>query len=284
MTDRTVLFIIRRQATPSSEVTMMCSRSLPRRSSRFSSSRSPIVTSLCLSGMEVQARTPAHREVVVTEALSLWREARSGRDQKRSVTLSARSVRDQTQVRLTATSNELAEVRARKGTAIDERNNLDHGLAREVTAATAVIANGRWGGSLISVAAKVPEIETQINRARQERDQKSGLWEKTRAHVKYGFDALRLNGQLSSARDALVQQVKSNWPGNGAAYPANTASLLRAMDEKTSEILAAEADINRLTTQQREESRKLDQASAELRTAEAQQAVSEQRYYGLGTV
>jgi hypothetical protein len=56
------------------------------------------------------------------------------------------------------------------------------------------------------------------------------------------------------------------------------------MEVKTSEILAAEADINRLTAQEREESRKLDQASAELRTAEAQQAVSEQRYYGLGTV
>jgi hypothetical protein len=55
------------------------------------------------------------------------------------------------------------------------------------------------------------------------------------------------------------------------------------MKEKTSEILAADADIKHLTAQEREESRKLDQASAELRTAKAQQAVSEQRYYGLGT-
>jgi hypothetical protein len=242
-----------------------------------------IVTSLCLSGMEIQARGSAYRDTVITEALSLWKEARSVRDQKRSVTSIARTVRDQIQGKLTATRNALAEVRVRKVTVIDEGNNLDHELAREVAAATAVIAKGRWGGSLMSAAAKVQEIEAEINRARRERDEKSGLWEKTRAHVNYGFDVLKFNGQLSSAKDALVHQIRSNWSREGAAYPTNTASLLRAIEEKTSESLAADADINHLTAQEREESRKLDQASAELRTAKAQQAVSEQRYYGLGT-
>ena len=56
------------------------------------------------------------------------------------------------------------------------------------------------------------------------------------------------------------------------------------MEEKTSEILVAETDTNRLANQEREYSKQYDQASTELRAAENEQTMSEQRYYGLGAV
>lgn len=242
------------------------------------------ITSLCLSGMEVQAKNPAHREATVDEALSLWGAARSIRDQKRSVTATATSVRNQAQARLTATRKELSQVIARKQKATTERDNLDGQLAGAVKSAVGNIGSGRWGASLIGAAVKVQQIENEIRLAQQKRDSKSGFWGTIGAYIDYGFDAMALNAQLDSAKGALAQQVKSAWPREGSAYPPNAASLLRGMEEKTAQILSAQADITRLTTQEREESGKLDQASRELRVAEAAQAESERRYHGLGTV
>jgi|ERR1700723_3612993 len=243
-----------------------------------------IVTSLCLSGMEVQARTSAHRESAVDDALSLWGTARKARDQGRLMSAGAMSVRDRARDQLATTRNQLSQARERKEKRTGERNGLDQELARCVISDRSAIDDGRWGLSLISAAAKIREIENQLNKACQKRDGESGVWGTIRGYAEYASDAPKLKAQLSSAKDALVEQVKRGWPNDGSAYPANSASLLRAMEEKTPAILAAEADINRLTAQELEESKKLGHASAELTTAEARREISEQRYYGLGTV
>jgi hypothetical protein len=106
-----------------------------------------IVTSLCLSGMDMQARTPAHRQSAIDDALSLWAAARQTRDEKRSAAAAAKLDRDQAQSRLTATRNELAQARESKDKATSERNNLDQELARGVNAATDAIARGIWSSS-----------------------------------------------------------------------------------------------------------------------------------------
>jgi len=240
-----------------------------------------IITSVCLSGLE---RTQAQRESAVDEALSRWGAARSVRDQKCLVTAAATSVRNRAQARLTATRAELSGARTRKRKASTERDKLNEQLACVVKSAVDSIANRRWGASLRIAATKVQQIESEIRQAQKKRDGTSGFWETLRGYVEYGFDAIALNIQLSSAKDALVQQVKDTWPREGSAYPPNAASLLRAMEEMTSQILSAEADISRLTTREREDSENLDQASRELRAAETAQAESEKRYYGLGTV
>jgi hypothetical protein len=243
-----------------------------------------IVTSLCLSGMEVRARASAYQESAVNAALSLWGAARAARDQKRSVTAAAVSCRNKAQSRLIATRNELAQAHALKDKVTGERRALEQELALSVVSSTSAIAEGVWGQVLISYAAKIKELEIEMDSARQRRDGKSGLWGTIRAYGEYTAVALNLNGQLSSAKDALVEQVKRSWPPGGSSFPVNTASLLRAMEEKTSEILVAETDINRLANQEREYSKQYDQASAELRAAENEQTMSEQRYYGLGAV
>jgi len=240
-----------------------------------------IITSLCLSGIE---GAQAHRESAVEEALSLWGGARTVRDQKRSVTATATSVRDEAQARLSATRNELSHARTRKQKATTGRDNLDEQLARVVKSAVDGIANGRWGASLRVAAAKVQQIENEIGKARQRYDSKLGWWEKFRGYGGHLIEVLALNAQLDSAKDALVEQVKSTWPREGTAYPPNAASPLREMEEKASQMLSAEADITRLTTQERVDSKSLGQAKGELTVAEAAQAASEKRYYGLGTV
>jgi hypothetical protein len=242
-----------------------------------------IVTSLCLSGMEIQARPASFRQSAVDEALSLWVAARSSRDQKRSATESARSTRDQAKARLTATRNELAQTRTAKEVATSEWNRLNQELAPEVLSAVGEIAKGQWGGSLIA-AAKAQVIQAEICRSRQKSDRKSGFWETIGAYIDDRVDALDLKGQLGSEIHALVQQVKSAWQREGTSYPANAASLLRSMEEKTSRIILADADINRLTVQERDDSRKLDDTFRDLRIAEASQALAEQRYHGLGAV
>jgi hypothetical protein len=240
-----------------------------------------LVTILCLTGMD---GTPADRESAVDEALALWETARSVRNQKRSDTVNAKSVRDRAHERLTATRTELSSARKRTQNASTERGKLDGQLARVVKSAVDNIANGGWGTSLRVAAAKVQQIENEIKQARQRRDGTSGIREKAAGYVKYGVKAIGLNSLLDSANDALVQEVKSTWPSQGTAYPPNAASLLREMEEKRSQILSAEGDIIRLTTQEREDSKKLDQACDELRRTESVQAESEKRYHGLGTV
>jgi hypothetical protein len=243
-----------------------------------------IVTSLCLSGMDVQARPPMQPETAGEEALSLWRDARTVRDQKRAVSANARSVRDQAQVRLSATRNELAQAVARKAKSACERDSLDRQLAPEVIRAASAIAGGQWGSSLTTAAARILEIKQQIGNARQKRDQQTGFWKSLTGSAEHLLDSWSLNSQLSSANDALVQEVKSTWPKEGSKYSPNATSVLWKMEEKTSEILAADTDINRLTTQERAHSKQLDQASTELRSAESEQTASERRYFGLGTV
>jgi hypothetical protein len=209
-----------------------------------------------------------------------------GIDLKRApaVTAAAVSCRNKAQSRLIATRNELAQAHALKGKVTGERRALEQELALSVVSSTSAIAEGVWGQVLISYAAKIKELEIEMDSARQRRDGKSGLWGTIRAYGEYTAVALNLNGQLSSAKDALVEQVKRSWPPGGSSFPVNTASLLRAMEEKTSEILVAETDTNRLANQEREYSKQYDQASTELRAAENEQTMSEQRYYGLGAV
>jgi hypothetical protein len=243
-----------------------------------------IVTTLCLSGMEVQARTPGHRQSAIDEALSLWVTARRTLDEKRAIAAAAKSDRDQAQSRLTVTRNELAQARAGKNKATSERSNLEQELERGVNAASDAIAESKWSPSLTGPAAKVQEIEAQLARARQKRNSKKGFWDTIGGYIEYGFDSLSINGNLSSAKAALVQQVKSAWPREGASYPPNAQSLLRSMEERTSHVLAAEEEINRLTVLGQEQSRKLDQALAAFVQAESARSTSEQRYHGLGTV
>ncbi len=243
-----------------------------------------IVTSLCLSGMEMQVRKPAEMQSTLEEALSLWGAARGARDEKRAVASSAKSVRDQAQTRLTTTRSELSQARANKTTASSERNQLEEELARGVYASVHSIANGKWSSSLIPSAAKVQEIEVRLSKARQERDSKKGFWGTIGGYIEYGFDAVSINGELSTAKTALAEQVKSLWPREGHAYSPNAQSILRKMEELASQILSAEAAIDRLTTLQREQSKKLEQASAALVEAETTRLTSEQRYYGFGTV
>ncbi len=243
-----------------------------------------IVTSLCLSGMEVQARSSAHRESAVDDALSLWRTARTTRDQERSATANAISVHNRVRVRLATTRNELAQAHARKVKIAGERYASEQELKLLVISDTGAIAQGRWGRPLTNAASKIQDTEVEVNNARQKRDRKCGALEKILAYAEYASDAFKFIGHLSSAKDALFEQVKLRWPKDGTAYPANAASLLRAMEEKTSAIVAAEADITRLTAQERDDSTKFDRSSAELRTAQDGQKMSEQRYYGLGAV
>ena len=243
-----------------------------------------IITSLCLSGMEVQARVPSQREAAVDEALSRWGEARRLRDQYRLETATATSVRNKARARLTATRGELSQAHERKQKATAERENLGKKLARLVKSAIDSIASGRWGGSLIGAAAGVQTIENEIRQAQHKRDGKSGFWATIGGYIEYGLDASSLNIQLNSAKDALVQQVKSTWPTEGIRYPQYAASLLRGMEEKSLQMLSAEADITRLTTQELVDSRTLDQAYEQLTGAKAAQAGSEKRYHGLETV
>ena len=244
-----------------------------------------ILTSLCLSGME-GAR--AHGEAAVDEAFSLWGAARGVRDQRRSITTNARLVHIQAQARRTASRNELAYARTRKQGATTERRNLEKELEKEllrdIKFVVDAIANGRWGASLIGAANKVQQIENEISSFRLRQDDRSGIWAKAGGFLKGRSGLADLDGELKAAKRALVQQVKSTWPKEGTAYPPNAASLLRAMEEKTSQIRSAEADINRVTIQEREDSKKVDQASRELPVAEAAQTESEKRYHGLREV
>lgn len=253
-----------------------------RKNTGLRKSMSPlIITSLCLSGME---GAQAHRESAVEEALSLWGEARSLRDQKRSVTANATSVRNQSQARLNATRNELSHARDRKRNATAQHRSVEEKLRTVVSFAVDNIANRQWGEALVGAAAKVLQTENDIRKLKEKGRRRSGIWEWSVGVLEDGLDSVALNFQLNSAKNDLVQQVKSTWPREGTAYPPNAASLLRGMEEKTSQILSAEADITRLTTAESEGYRKLDQASTQLRDAEAAQVASEKRYHGLGTV
>ncbi len=240
-----------------------------------------IVTSLCLSGMEVQARTPSDRN---DEALNLWAAARTMRDEKRAATKEARQVQKETQTLLAKTRDQLSMARATKESAVAQRNNLDQELTRGVIAAMSSIFSGNWCESLVIAAAKVHEVEARIARARQKRDAKKGFLASLGGYIEYGLGAVNLNGDLTSARAALVQQVKSSWPRDGSCYPPNTQAVLRGMDERVSEILAAEAEIRRLISLEREHSRQLDQASAKFAQADVARQASEACYHGLGTV
>jgi len=93
-----------------------------------------------------------------------------------------------------------------------------------------------------------------------------------------------LNAQLTSAKEALVQKVRNTWQKAGNAFPENAAAILQKIEEKTSELLANEVEINRLTVQEREESAYLDRAKTEARKAAVALDEAESRYYGLGRV
>jgi hypothetical protein len=240
-----------------------------------------IITGLCLSGME---ETELHREEAVEEALSLWGAARSVRDQKRSATASAKAIRDQAEACSANTGTELSHARDRKRGATTERSGLEERLKTVVTTSVDNIASGQWGGALVGIASRVQQIENDIRKLGDKPANRSGIWQLIVGPIEDGLVRIALNFQLASAKDDLVQQVKSAWPHEGTAYPESAASLLRRMEEKTSQILSAEADITRLSTNEREDLRRLDQASVDLNRAEAAQAESEKRYHGLGTV
>jgi hypothetical protein len=236
-----------------------------------------IITSLCLSGME-QAR--AQRESGVEEALSLWRKARKIRDERRAATANATSARNDARARLNATRAELSQACNRKHQAITERKGLDEKLAQVVRSALPAIVRGQWGGRLTPTAAKCQEARSEIQ---QKFARPSWVW-MVAWPVTVPVGMIRLGRRLRSALDPLVQEVKSNWQSQGSAYPPEAASLLAQMERQTSQVLSAEADIARLTAQERDDSRNLEQAAEHLRCAESAQAESENRYYGLGTV
>lgn len=243
-----------------------------------------IVTSLCLSGMEMQARTPGQRQCATHEALSLWGAACAIRDEKRALAASARSDRDQEQSRLSATRTELTQERARKSRAISQKNELEKELAEVVDAATDAIAKGEWSSLPAAAAGKVQEIKAQLTGARQKRDSKKGFWGTVSGYVEYGVDSLNIKRELSCAKAALVQQIKSASLNCTSAYPQNVQSILRTMEAGASEILSAEAEIHRLTVLERKHSKALDEASSALAQAEVASSISEQRYFGLGSV
>jgi hypothetical protein len=78
--------------------------------------------------------------------------------------------------------------------------------------------------------------------------------------------------------------VKSSWSDDGYGYPETAAFSLREMDASTSEIIAAQSEIDRLVAQEHIDSKALDKAYAALRAAEAEQTKREQAYFGLGAV
>jgi hypothetical protein len=151
-----------------------------------------------------------------------------------------------------------------------------------VNAATDAIAKGTWSPSLAGSAARIQEIELRLWTARAKRDGKKGLWGVIGGYIEYGVDWVSIKSDLSSARAALVQQVTSAWRTEGMSYPANARSILESIDNATSQMLAIDGEINRLTALDRVQSLALDQASAALHQAEVARSTSEQRYYGLG--
>jgi hypothetical protein len=241
-----------------------------------------IVTSLCLSGMEMQTRMPGHQRTTVDEGLSLWADARATRDEKRALAASATTARDQARSRSNATRGELSLAQGKRAKATSERDSSQRELAQTVNAATDAIAKGTWSPSLAGSAARIQEIELRLWTARAKRDGKKGLWGVIGGYIEYGVDWVSIKSDLSSARAALVQQVTSAWRTEGMSYPANARSILESIDNATSQMLAIDGEINRLTALDRVQSLALDQASAALHQAEVARSTSEQRYYGLG--
>jgi hypothetical protein len=243
-----------------------------------------LVTSLCLSGIEIQGSDTAQQGATVEDALASWGTARNIRDEKRSISERAKAVRDQAQVKLTATGGQIKSARARKQGASRERKALNEKLTGWVIHSKGDIAKGQWGSALIASAAGVEEIEAQICTAQHKRDQTSGFWDSIVGHAEYFLSTVSLNAQLTSAKEALVQKVRNTWQKAGNAFPENAAAILQKIEEKTSELLANEVEINRLTVQEREESAYLDRAKTEARKAAVALDEAESRYYGLGRV
>ncbi len=243
-----------------------------------------ILTSLFLSGIEGRSTSSVTSEARIVEALSLWSNARDARDQSRGNTNSARNARDESQSQLNATRRQLEQTKKRKDRAANNRRDLEGQLDMYVESSTFEIAQGRWGVSSSNAAAKVQEIQTEILRARQRRDRKTGFLGTVKAYLEYGMDAASLNGQLYSAKAELFQRVKINWSNDGNGYPETAAFFLRGMDTSTSEIIAAQGEIDRLVAQERIDSKALDDACAVLGAAQAEQTKCEQAYFGLGAV
>jgi hypothetical protein len=243
-----------------------------------------LVTSLCLSGMEARAGGTGHQNTSVENALALWSVARDSRDRNRLISAKANLDRDRARVRLTTTSSELRQAKAQKEYAADERKTLNDKLAGWVISATGDIARGLWGRDLISAAARVKDIEAQISSVEHKRDMASGFFDTIAEFGKWFFDSWGLDAQLTSAKEALVQQARSTWPKEGAAFPENVAAILRQMEDKTSQILSIESEINSLKSKEREQSADLDRARTEARYCAIAQAEAEKRYYGLGKV
>jgi hypothetical protein len=239
-----------------------------------------IVTSLYLSGMEVQARDPTQ---FADEALRLWAAARNVRNQRRAVTKEARRLLIESEQRLATTRRQLSSTRTNRDRAIAHRNDFDAELKRSVLDAVNAIASGAWGQSLVGSATKLRYIERTIAKERRERHSQ-GVWEKARHHVEYVVRIMRLNTDHRSAAAELIQQVKSSWPHEGRCYSPIVQPILRGMENDNSEILAAEGEIQCLMKLANDQSVQVDAALSALAQAEEAQRTSEDRYHGLDVV
>lgn len=243
-----------------------------------------LVTSLCLSGMEVKARGTGQQNDAVEGALALWCAARDLRDGRRSDASKAKWDRDDAQGRLSNTRGELSRARERKSDAERKKCILNDELAGLVMNSTGAIAKGLWGNTFIATATRIEELEVEIGNARQKRDRNPGLWQRIKGYAEYSLSTASLRSGLTLTKTALVRKVQNTSQNERFALPEKASEILRKVDEMASQILSTEADISRLKKSEREQSGTLDRAVAALGSAASAQARAEKRYYGLGAV
>lgn len=243
-----------------------------------------MITSLCLSGMEVQKRDPARRDAVVGAAVGLWRIARDLRDERRSSVAAQKIVRDTANRNLQEIRNDLRGAHQRQDKAVSTRKKLTADMEREVLSSLPAIAGGRWGSAMSGHGTRVLAVESHIQDAVRRRQAKSGVLGVIRGYLQYSVDATALRIELIAVRASLVKQVFDHWSPSGYSYPEHAASVLKQIDACASEIQSIAHDINRLVRDEQQQQGVLSAASAELTRRESACSEAENRYFGIGRV
>ncbi len=243
-----------------------------------------LVTSLCLSGMETQSKNFSLRDTTSSDALSLWTQARLVRDERRGVAARAQGTRDDAQALLNGTCSQLDKARVSKASCERDRTLNERKLDQSAVTDVSSIANGAWGPALASSGRELKQAQDRLAKARGRRDSRMGIVDTALGYVGYCRDWVTIQSEINSREQQLVSIVKTKWQECGSSYPEDAAQLLQTMERATSEIMDAEALVNRLEDQQRRQSRNLDDASCSLRQAQSAQAASEKRYFGMGSV
>ena len=243
-----------------------------------------IVTSLCLSGMEVQARNPGRLDIVGTEVLDLWRNAREDRDEKRRRTQKGGYIKNEAESRLQRVQAELKAARNLKDRATRERDALNRQFKEKVDQAMDRIASGNWGAVFSDQATKVCRAKDRVEEARQKRGKTKGWWTTIVGYVDWFFETQKLEETVKAELDVLSNQLKTSRPTDRGSYPPNITSMLESTARQVSEIMSAEKQISQLSEQESVASRDLKRASEELVVLENARKRAEEAYFGLSRV